>query len=193
MTQPCRNLLLNGLTRAMLSALVTSQLCACTRQVSTADGDEVAERAPAPFSLVEDTQWPEPYLADPLWLRAREGDDIDRARLAGRENALALLSALSHGGSLGRTALAALQFATDRRGVRSELCGLAARAEAPTLGLLTAALLEALTNAPRSEETLDARADAACARVLAEIELRPSASREDKDRAVGASRQLGLR
>jgi hypothetical protein len=177
---------------ALTVVVLTAAVLCCARQVSTSEGDGVAPERP-PFSLLQDAPWPAPYAQDRLWLAAARGDDIDRARLAQRETAPMLLSAIELGGSLGRTALGSLEFAADRLDIRAELCSLAARAEATSLGLLMEALLELLANAPRSEETRDERADAECLRLLAEIRARPNLTDADRDRALGAARQLAAR
>lgn len=190
MTQPCRNLRVRG--AALGLALMAAALPCCTRQVSTSEGDAVPP-APPPFSLVGDAPWPGPYASDPLWLEAARGDDIDRARLAQRETASMLLAAIERGGSLGRTALRTLEFAADRLDIQADLCGLAGRAEASSLGLLLEALLEALSNAPRNEETEDARADAECLRVFTEINQRPNVASADRDLAQGAARRIETR
>ena len=177
----------------MCAALLGVAACLqCTRQVSTLEGDGVVA-VRQPFSLGGDAPWPSPYAADPLWLRALAGDDIDRARLAEREGARTLLAAIELGGSLGRTALGSLEFAADRLDIRRELCDLASRAEPPTLGLLLGALLEVLSNAPRSEETPDASADSECLRILGEIQKRPGVASADGDSASGAARRLEAR
>jgi hypothetical protein len=190
MTHSSRNLRLSG--AALGLALVAAALPGCTRQVSTSEGDGVP-LDPPPFSLAGDAPWPAPYSDDPLWLEAARGDDIDRARLAQRETARMLLTAIERGGSLGRTALRTLEFAADRLVIQADLCGLAVRAEATSLGPLMEALLEALSNAPRNEETEDARADAECLRVFAEIQQRPNVSSADRDLAQGAARRIEAR
>ena len=186
-TQSCRNL-----RRALALVLVAATLPCCTRQVSTSEGDGVPPEPP-PFSLAGDAPWPSPYADDPLWLAAARGDDIDRARLAQRETARMLLAAIERGGSLGRTALLSLEFAADRLAIQTDLCALAMRAETTSLGLLMEASLEALSNAPRNEETLDARTDAECSRVFAEIQKRPNVASADRDRAESAARRLETR
>lgn len=190
MTQPCRN---SALRRAALRlALVAAALPCCTRRVSTSEGEGVPPDPP-PFSLAGEAPWPTPYASDPLWLEASRGDDFARARLAQREPARMLLAAIERGGSLGRTALRTLEFAADRLDIQAELCGLALRAEATSLQPLMEALLEALSNAPRNEETQDARADAECLRVFAEIQQRPNVASGDRDLAQGAARRIEAR
>jgi len=190
MTQSRRNL---RLFKAVLGLmLVAPVLPSCTRQVSTSEGDGVPPDPP-PFSLAGDAPWPAPYAGDPLWLEAARGDDIDRARLAQGETARMLLAAIERGGSLGRTALRTLEFAADRLDIQADLCGLALRAEATSLGPLLEALLEALSNAPRNEETEDARADAECLRVFTQLQQRPNVASADRDLAQGAARRIEAR
>ncbi len=187
-----RNALHRNGQLAFAVVLSAAALQRCTRQVSTSEGDGVAPPQPS-FSLVADAPWPAPYAHDRLWLEAARGDDIDRARLAQREGAHTLLSVIERGGSLGRTALDSLEFAADRLDIRADLCALAGRAEESTLGLLMEALLEVLANASWNEETVDARADAGCLRVLTEIQQRPNLTDTDRDRVLGAARRLSSR
>src|SRR6185503_4065173 len=98
-----------------------------------------------------------PYGGDPHWRRAAAGSDFDQARLAQRESAAALLEALLRGGSLGRTALAALAYASDRREVAGQLCTLVLEPAPPTSSWLLDGLHEALSG-PQTEEAVDPRA-----------------------------------
>jgi len=148
---------------------------------------------PPPLDLVGDAPWPAPYDADPVWRRAAGGNDMDLARLARRENADALVAAVYQGGSLGRTALAALPYAADRRIARGPLCAGLARAQGPSLSLLLGGLFDAVVEAPRSVESLDPALDPAqdaqCSNALTALggEL---ASPGDRDRAASVLDRL---
>ena len=157
-----------------------------------AGSERSAPERPA-LDLAQDTPWPAPYDADPVWRRAAAGDDFDRARLGRSEGAVALLSALSLGGSLGRTALAALPFARDRREIVGGLCELALGPAPPTSSWLLVAIYEALADGPRTEESVNPEADALCASNLRQLSERSGMSPEDRDRALGAISLLAKR
>jgi hypothetical protein len=145
------------------------------------------------LDLARDTPWPAPYDADPIWRRAAAGDDFDRAHLGRSEGATSLLAALSLGGGLGRTALAALPFARDRREVVGSLCDLALGPVPPTSSWLLSAIYEALADGPRTEESVDPAADALCTSNLRQLSERSGISPEDRDRALGAISLLAKR
>lgn len=134
------------------------------------------------LDLTGDAAWPAQYTTDPLWVRAASGDDIDQARLARRENAEALVAAVAYGGSLGRTALAALPYAGDRRDTQGMLCALLARADAASVEPLLAALYEVVMNAPSTEGPIDPSAKRGCADIL-ESATRAPERPEHGDRA----------
>jgi hypothetical protein len=136
------------------------------------------------LDLFADAPWPPAYTADPLWVRASAGDDLDRARLARRENAGSLLGVVQSGGSLGRVALSAFAYSSDRRSVRLALCELCGRAAASSRGLLLDALLDAVLNAPPTEETRDANADARCTRALEALVQSADTAPAERDRAA---------
>jgi hypothetical protein len=139
--------------------------------------------SPPPLALSGERVWPAEYARDPLWVRASVGDDIDQARLARRENASALLAAVAEGGSLGRTALAALAYANDRRGALGALCALFARADAASQGPLLGALYDVVMDAPGVEDVLDPSADGRCADVLRDAAAREFGDDGSRDRA----------
>lgn len=176
----------------MVSALA---LAGCVTDAAQR-GQAAREQARPPLDLTGDAPWPAPYDSDPLWRRAAGGGDFERARLAQRESAASLLSALSLGGSLGRTALAALPYASDRAEVVGQLCELALGTttppSAPTSGWLLDTLVDALAHAPRTEEFVDPAADARCASGLRQLAER-GGSPEDRDRALGALSLLARR
>jgi hypothetical protein len=159
---------------------------------SLAGGERSTPERPL-LDLTLDTPWPAPYDADPIWRRAAAGDDFDRARLGRSAGAASLLAALSLGGSLGRTALAALPFAGDRRAAVASLCDLALGPVPPTSSWLLGAIHEALVNGPRTEESVDPAADALCAGNLRQLSERSGISPEDHDRALGAISLLAKR
>ncbi len=135
------------------------------------------------LDLMAETAWPAEYGADPLWVRAGAGDDLDQARLARRESAESLVAAVAQGGSLGRVALASLSHASDRRAARGALCALLARATPASLGPLLAALLDVVMDAPATEESLDPDADARCAEAVEGVTRRELPTPFDRDRA----------
>ena len=145
------------------------------------------------LDLEGDATWPAPYASDPVWLRASTGDDIDHARLAQRESALTLSSALLHGGSLGRTALLALAYAPDRREARGALCDLVKGPNAATSSSLLRALHQAVVDGPPTEESVDVQIDARCARILRELMRGATLSPSDRDRAAGTLARLEAR
>jgi hypothetical protein len=135
------------------------------------------------LDLTGEAAWPPEFTADPLWVRASSGDDIDQARLARRESAESLLVAVAHGGSLGRAALAALPYAADRRGAQGTLCALLARADAASFGPLLATLYDVAMNAPSTEDPIDPSAERRCAEVLTSATRHEPGRPEDRDRA----------
>jgi hypothetical protein len=151
---------------------------------------EAAEPAPVALDLVADSPWPEPYASDVLWRRAETGTDLDDARLAQRESAAFLVAALAEGGSLGRTALRALHYASDRRDMRGELCALLVGPAPATLSLLLEALLEVMTNGPITEETLDPGSDSTCTTALSSLGRDVGLSPTDQDRVSSALARL---
>jgi len=144
------------------------------------------------LDLSGEAAWPAAYEV-PVWRRAASGGDFERARLAQSESAATLLVALSEGGSLGRTALAALPYAQDRREVVGRLCALALGPAAPTSSWLLGAIYEAIANGPRTEESVDPGADALCTSNLRQLSERADTSAEDRDRALGAISLLAKR
>jgi len=158
---------------------------------STPESGASAARANEPaFELTSDAPWPPEYAGDALWMRAASGDDLDQARLARREGAEGLLRAVERGGRLGRVALTSLDYASDRRAARGGLCALIARADAGSLGPLLAALLDAVMNAPPTEESIDPSADARCPAILEALASKDSPSASEQDRAAAALARL---
>jgi hypothetical protein len=181
---------LNGLGvggRRVFAGAVALVLCvvACVKDNARESGaSSAAPQAAEPaLSLTGDAPWPGDYSADPLWVRASAGDDIDQARLARKESAAALLAGVAHGGSLGRAALAALPYASDRRGARGELCALLARADGASQRSLLDALYDVVINAPDTEDVLDPSSDRRCSKVVEDATRRGLQAPADRDRA----------
>jgi hypothetical protein len=163
-------------------ALVACVTDGASAPESSASAAALHASGPA-LDLMSDAPWPAEYTADPLWARASIGDDIDQARLARRESAESLLTAVGHGGSLGRAALAALPYASDRGGARGALCALLARADAASLRPLLGVLYDVVMNAPGTEDVLDPSADRRCSDVLQDAARRRLQDPADRDRA----------
>jgi hypothetical protein len=159
------------------------------RSSTTGEAHGSARRPPA-VDLVGEATWPAPYASDPLWQRASIGNDIDHARLAQRESALSLVAALRHGGSLGRTALRALEHVLDRHEARGQLCELVPGQNAMTASSLLDALYGSVVDGPLTEESMDAEADARCARALRELMRQGTLSAADRDRLEGTLTRL---
>ena len=152
-----------------------------------------ARNQPPALDLTHDRPWPAPYAADPLWVRASTGSDIDQARLATSESAQTLAVALGHGGSLGRTALTSLAYASDRHEVRGQLCALVPGTSAPTLSSLLRSIHEIVTAAPVTEESVDSQSDVRCTQALQEVAQMQAASPADRDHAQSAIATLQRR
>jgi hypothetical protein len=155
--------------------------CQCAQRGTGAPA--AGEVRPPPIDLTQERVWPSAYSGDPLWLRASTGGDLDEARLAQRESAKSLLAALPHGGSLGRTALRSLAYAPDRREVRAELCELVVDPAPATQSLIITSIYDAIAASPETEESVDARADELCGRVLGTLAGNERLSPSDRDRA----------
>ncbi|MEY2934577.1 MAG: hypothetical protein RL033_5326 [Pseudomonadota bacterium] len=144
------------------------------------------EQASPPLDLTGDAPWPAPYDTDAFWRRAATGGDFERARLAQRESSTTLLTALMRGGSLGRTALAVLPYASDRAEIIGPLCELTLGPTPPTSSWLIDILFEAIAHAPRTEESVDRAAEARCADTLRQLTEQSGGSPEDRDRVLSA-------
>jgi len=151
---------------------------------STSGGAATVAEGPL-LDLSTESTWPSPYALDPLWRRAQTGTDFDQARLAERESADSLVTAVRVGGSLGRTALGALRYASDRREIRGRLCALVPGSGPATLSLLLDALHEVVTNAPLTEDSVARDGDAPCSEKLLEVSRRAELSPTDQDRVNG--------
>jgi len=160
---------------------------------SSRRGPAARDQERPPLDLGGEAPWPAAYATDPLWQRAASGSDFDRARLARREGAASLLTALAIGGSLGRAALRALPYAGERREVLGQLCELVPGTATPTASLLVESIYDVVANGPVSEESVDQGADAACASRLRQVSESDQASPEDRDRAQSAIARLSAR
>jgi hypothetical protein len=180
-----------SVSRAALAyALAAAPGCATDSAPESSASVGAVDRAVPPLDLVGEAPWPALYAADPVWVRASQGDDLERARLARREGADSMVEAVEHGGSLARVALSSLSYASDRRGARGALCGLLTRTESDSRRLVLSALLDAVTDGPRTEEWIDPAADASCAGSLEAIARDARGSPEDRDRAAAVLAQL---
>jgi hypothetical protein len=141
--------------------------------------------SPVTLDLTLVSAWPEPYQSDPLWTRAARGDALDRFTLAQREGAHGLMSALVLGGDLGRTALAALPEAPDRRDASAELCRLIAVARAPTRHWLLRALHELVMPSAAAPDA-DPDADAGCRATLLALARSSTLDASELDLATSA-------
>lgn len=176
--------------------LLAAGLASCVperSQRASTTGDEPPSAAANAIDLTADAIWPAPYASDPAWLRASTGDDIDHARLAQRESALGLVEALAQGGSLGRAALRALPYAPDRYDARGALCELIPARNPESSSMLLEVLHQVIVDGPSTEESIDAQADARCARALMELTSASALSASDRDRAAGAVTRLDAR
>jgi hypothetical protein len=180
---------LNRLEAALLGLLCASLLAGAGCAKDSAPGGGAATAAPRArpplLDLNADVPWPADYARDPLWLRAASGDDIDHGRLARRESARSLIDAAAHGGSLARTALVALPYASDRRGVREALCALLERAEAASRGPLIETLYEVVMYAPAVEDEREISSEGRrCSEVLGDAVRNDLPDPAVRDRAV---------
>ncbi|HVZ36409.1 MAG TPA: hypothetical protein VG963_28465, partial [Polyangiaceae bacterium] len=113
-----------------------------------------------------------------------------QARLAQREGAAGLCDALGLGGSLGRTALAALRYAPDRRETLGPLCEFAANATPASRARLIDVMYEAAMEGPRSEPSSDPAERAACLAKLEQSSERQGQSPAERDRVAALRESL---
>lgn len=149
-----------------------------------------AEKQPT-LDLTRDSAWPAYFLKQRVWREAAQGDDMDLARLAHQEPMAELLSALDHGGNLGRTALAAIGWSDEHFASRGALCSRLALCEGRSLERLLEAVHGSLYSADRSVESVDSEADQACSQALVAVAQRPGLSASAQD--LVASAGLALR
>lgn len=162
-------------------SLAAAPACQGFSRGTASSVDRTGSAEPA-LDLVTERAWPPPYADDVLWRRAQNGTDFDAARLAHRESAQTLLGAVRQGGSLGRTALRALSYASDRHAARAALCELTLGASRGSLEPLLETLYDCVAASPVTEESFEPRADEACRRQLSELAERSSLAPVERDR-----------
>lgn len=136
---------------------------------------------------------PSPRLSDPLWIRARDEDPLERARLAEAVGAAELLLALEDGGQVAETALAALPFADDADSALGKLGSMALVAPPSELPPLLESILGVAGRPARPREPLDPEGARACADAMVTIASRTSLPRDTRALAVSAARALAER
>jgi hypothetical protein len=136
---------------------------------------------------------PSPRATDPLWIRARDEDPLERARLAEAVGAAGLLLGFSDGGETAETALLAMPFADDAEIALRRLGEAALVADAASLpGLLEA--IHGIAGRPaRAREPLDPEGARACGEAMVSLAGRASLPRETRALAVSAARALAER
>lgn len=136
---------------------------------------------------------PSPRATEPLWIRARDEDLLERARLAEAVGAAGLLLGFSDGGETAETALLALPHADDADIALRRLGEAALAADAASLpGLLEA--IHGIAGRPaRAREPLDPEGARACGEAMVSLAGRASLPREARALAVSAARALAER
>jgi hypothetical protein len=148
--------------------------------------------AAAPSSA-EAPRPPSPRLSDPRWVRAKDEDPLERARLAEAVGAAELLLGVEDGGEVAETALAALPFADDADLALGKLGSKALSAAPPELSPLLEAILAIAGRPARPREPLDPEGARACGEAMVTIASRTSLPREPRALAVSAARALAER
>jgi hypothetical protein len=131
-----------------------------------------------------------PRRSDPLWLRAKDEDLLERARLAEAVGAAGLLEGLEDGGDIAETALAALPYADDADLALRRLGELALAAGPAEVDAILDAILAIAGKPPRPREPLDPEGARACGAALITLAGKQALSRESRARAVSAARAL---
>lgn len=162
------------------AALANSSAGAAADAGTGADAGAGA-RAPRPES---------PRRSDPLWLRAKDEDPLERARLAEAVGAAGLLDGLEDGGDIAETALSALPYADDADLALRRLGELALAAGPAEVDALLDTILAIAGKPPRSREALDPEGARACGAALITLAGKQTLSRESRARAVSAARAL---
>ena len=149
--------------------------------VATVGVPNFAPGPPAqPTELADDRVWKEASTADPL----------DLARLAEREGAAGLLEGVEAGGTLGRTALAALPFADDGELALRRLCQIL-RHTVPTVPEPVLRAVHAIVSRPpRPAELLDPEGYVVCAAVLKQLDNRQGVPPTMRDLIASARSML---
>ena len=143
-----------------------------------------------------------PRAADPIWLRAKDEDPLERARLAEAVGALGLLEGVEDGGEIAAVALAALPLADDGEIALRRLGEIAlerleappspagAPAAGPSLALILEAILGIAGQPRRQREPLDHEGARACGQALLVIAGRSGADPAARALAISAARAM---
>ncbi|MFO0762055.1 MAG: thiamine biosynthesis protein [Byssovorax sp.] len=133
---------------------------------------------------------PSPRDTDPRWLRAREADPAEKARLADAEGATGLLEGVEDGGDNALTALSALPFAGDGELALRRLGELGLRPGALPRRAVLSAILGVSGQPRRQREALDPEGAIACGKAVIALAQRADLPREERALAVSAARAL---
>ncbi len=133
---------------------------------------------------------PSPRLSDPLWIRGRDEDPLERARFAEAVGASELILGLDDGGQVTDTALAALPFADDADIALGKLGSMALTAAPAELPPILEAILAVAGRPARPREPLDPEGARACGAAMLTVASRTSLPREPRALAVSAARAL---
>lgn len=128
-----------------------------------------------------------------MWIRARDEDPLERARLAEAVGAAELLAAVDDGGEVAATALSALPFADDADIALGKLGERALAAGPAELPPLLQAILGIAGRPARPREPLDPEGGQACADAMLSIAARTALPKEVRALAVSAARALAER
>lgn len=129
-------------------------------------------------------------LSDPLWVRAKDEDELERARLAEAVGAAGLMEGVEEGGEVAVTALSALPYADDGEIALRRLGELSLAAEPAALDGLVTAILGVAGRPSRSREALDAEGARACGEALLVLAGRAALPAEMRAKVVSAARAL---
>jgi hypothetical protein len=132
-----------------------------------------------------------PEATEPVWRGAVGGDPMDLERLAVRQGAQGLLEWVREGGTMGRTALAALPYADDAEGALEVLCDWSERAHGDARRALLAAVHAIVTRPEPHGERLDAPGRERCRRALTRLNSDHGLDPGLRDLAQGARLALG--
>ncbi|MFC1643093.1 hypothetical protein ACFL5O_10495 [Myxococcota bacterium] len=137
--------------------------------------------------------WVEPWASDSLWRRAHLGDPLDLGRLAQREGAAGLLTAVERGGSAGVVALRALAWADDAEFPLGRLCWMATRVSPVQTAEVLRAVHGVLVRPIGQCERMGGAGLADCASVLGGLGRHPALSDHARDLATSACARLNDR
>jgi hypothetical protein len=122
-----------------------------------------------------------------MWKQASAGDSLDLQRLANREGAAGLLEGLEAGGTLSRTALAALPYAQDGELALHRSCELLRYLSEPAdLELVLRAVHALVSRPPPQAERLDLTGYRECVAPLEALRARPTLPAPARDLAASA-------